>query len=110
MFQFQAVHGEILRVLEQDQELNGGDFPQLMSEAFELPLGAGFVLEFIRHRQNRIGINKTLVVIQDDLKLTGSIHSAFPTVPTKIVGNAVQGIGLCKEIDPAIIVGVYSVG
>ncbi len=74
-----------------------------------LLLGAGFTLELFGHRENRIGVNKTLVVFQDDLKLAASIHGAFPPVPPEVVGNAVEGIRLCKEIDPAVIIAVNPV-
>jgi hypothetical protein len=74
-----------------------------------LLLGAGFALELFGHRENRIGVSKTLVVFQDDLKLAVSIHGALPAVPPEVVSSAVEGIHLRKEIDPAVIISVYPV-
>jgi hypothetical protein len=73
-------------------------------------LVVGFILEFLSHCENGVGIDRTLVVTEDNLALTALIHSALPAVLPQIIGNAAEGIGLCKEIDAAIIIGIYPVG
>ena len=73
-------------------------------------LVVGFVLEFLSHCQNSVGVNRTLVVTEDNFALAAFIHSALPAVLPQIIGNAVEGIGLCKEIDAAIIIGIYPIG
>ena len=70
----------------------------------------GFILEFLSHCENGVGIDRTLVVTEDNFALAAPIHSALPAVLPQIIGNAVEGIGLCKEIDAAIIVGIYPIG
>jgi len=71
---------------------------------------AGFVLEFLSHCENGVGIGRTLVVTEDHFALAAFIHTALPAVLPQIIGSAVEGIGLCKEIDAAIIIGIYPVG
>jgi hypothetical protein len=73
-------------------------------------LVVGFVLEFLSHCENGVGIDRTLVVKEDNFALAAFIHSALPAVLSQIIGNAVEGIGLCKEIDAAIIIGIYPIG
>ena len=73
-------------------------------------LVVGFILEFLSHCENGVGIDRTLVVTEDNLALAAFIHSALPAVLPQIIGNAAEGIGLCKEIDAAIIIGIYPIG
>jgi hypothetical protein len=73
-------------------------------------LVVGFILEFLCHCENGVGIDRTLVVTEDHFALAAFIHSALPAVLPQIIGNAVEGIVLCKEIDAAIIIGIYPVG
>ena len=70
----------------------------------------GFILEFLSHCENGVGIDRTLIVTEDNFALAAFIHSALPAVLPQIIGNAVEGIGLCKEIDAAIIIGIYPIG
>ena len=70
----------------------------------------GFVLEFLSYGENGVGIDRTLVVAEDNFALAAFIHSVLPAVLPQIIGNAVEGIGLCKEIDAAIIIGIHSIG
>jgi hypothetical protein len=70
----------------------------------------GFILEFLSHCENGVGIDRTLVVTEDNFTLAAFIHSALPAVLPQIIGNAVEGIGLCEEIDAAIIIGIYPIG
>jgi hypothetical protein len=80
------------------------------SEKFVKLLVVGFTLEFLSHCENGVGIDRTLVVTEDNFALAAFIHSALPPVLPQIIGNAVGGIGLCKEIDATIIIGIYSIG
>lgn len=73
-------------------------------------LVAGFVLEFLSHRENGVGIDRTLVVTEDHFALAAVIHGALPAVLPQIIPNTVEGIGLCKEIDAAIIIAIYPIG
>jgi len=73
-------------------------------------LVVGFILEFLSHRENGVGIDRTLVVTEDHFALAAFIHTALPAVPPQIIANAVEGIGFCKEIDPAIIIGIHPIG
>lgn len=73
-------------------------------------LVVGFILEFLSHCQNSVGVDRTLVVTKDNFTLATFIHSALPAVLPQIIGNAVEGIGLCKEIDAAILIGIYPIG
>ena len=81
----------------------------LNSPSNGLPV-AGFILEFLSHCENGVGIDGTLVVTEDHFALSAFIHGDLPAVLPQIIGNAVGGIGLCKEIDAAVIIGVYPVG
>ncbi len=73
-------------------------------------LVVGFLLEFLSHCENGVSIDRTLVVTEDHFALAAVIHSALPAVLPQIIGNAVGGIGLCKEIDAAIVIAIYPVG
>ncbi len=73
-------------------------------------LVVGLVLEFLSHGENGVGIDKTLVVSEDHFALAAVIHGALPAVLPQIIGNAIERIGLCKEIDAAIIIGIYPIG
>ncbi len=73
-------------------------------------LVAGFILEFLSHCENGVGIGRTLVVTEDNFALAAVIHRALPAVLPQIIGNAVEGIGLCKQIDAAIMIGIYPIG
>jgi hypothetical protein len=73
-------------------------------------LVVGFILEFLSHCENGVGIDRTFVVTEDNFTLATIIHSALPAVLPQIIGNAVESIGLCKEIDAAIIIGIYPIG
>ena len=70
----------------------------------------GFILEFLSHCENGVGIDRTLVVTEDNFALAAFIHGALPAVLPQIIANAVEGIGLCKEIDAAVIIGIYPIG
>jgi hypothetical protein len=73
-------------------------------------LVVGFVLEFLSHGENGVGIDRTLVVAEDHFALAAVIHSALPAMLAQIIGDAVEGIGLCKEIDAAVMIGIYPIG
>ena len=52
-------------------------------------LVAGFILQFLSHCKNGVGIGRTLVVTEDHFALAALIHSALPAVLTEIIANAV---------------------
>ncbi len=52
-------------------------------------LDVGFILEFFSHCKNGVGIDRTLVVMEDSFNLAGFIHGALPAVLPQIIGNAV---------------------
>ena len=73
-------------------------------------LVVGSILEFLSHCENGVGIDRALVVTEDHFALAAFIHSALPAVLPQIIGNAVERIGFCKEIDAAVIIGIYPIG
>jgi len=73
-------------------------------------LVVGFMLEFLSDCENGVGIDRTLVVTENDFALAAFVHGALPAVLPQIIGSAIEGIGLCKEIDSAIIIGIYPIG
>jgi hypothetical protein len=70
----------------------------------------GFILEFLSHGENGVGIDRTLIVTEDHFTLAGFIHVILPAVLPQIIGNAVEGIGLRKEIDAAVMIGIHPIG
>ena len=73
-------------------------------------LVVGFILESLSHCENGVGIDRTLIVTEDNFALATFIHGALPAVLPQIIGSAVEGIRLCKEIDAAMIIGIYPIG
>ena len=68
--------------------------------------GAAFFFQAVGDGQDGIHINGAVVICVYDFLLGSSGQVSRPPVSPEIIGDAVKGIVLCKEVDAPVLVRI----